>query len=147
LTFPSDNANLVDFYESQLMLEYSRAVILEGDNAAACADLEVFIAPAPLAGETLYVRRQRDLAALQRAKAEAWAELLRRPDGMDTWMEDVMGLPLGHFVRSNPHLAEDVRSRMLEGIAQVRAAPPPGQLITRRSLSGSRALSAPAWSL
>ena len=36
-----------------------------------------------------------------------------------------MGLALGDFVRSNPGLTEDVRSRMLDGIAQVRAAPPP----------------------
>jgi hypothetical protein len=46
-------------------------------------------------------------------------------DGMVTWMEDVMGLPLADFVRSNPHLADEVRSRMLEGIAQVCGAPPP----------------------
>ena len=32
----------------------SGAVILEGDNPAGCADLEVIVAPAPLAGETLY---------------------------------------------------------------------------------------------
>ena len=37
-----------------------------------------------------------------------------------------MGLPLGDFVRKNPRLAEDVRSRMLAGIAQVRRGPPPG---------------------
>lgn len=124
-TFTRDDANLVDFYESRLMLEYSRAVILEGDNVAGYADLEVFVAPAPLAGETLYVRRQRDVAAAQRAQAKAWEELLRQPDGMATWMEDVMGLPLADFARSNPRVTEDVRSRMLEGIAQVRAAPPP----------------------
>ena len=84
LRFPSDNPNLVDFYESRLMLEYSGAVILEGDNPAGYADLEVFVAPAPLVGETLYVRRQRDVAAAERAKAEAWEELLRQPDGMAT---------------------------------------------------------------
>jgi hypothetical protein len=85
-----------------------------------------------VAGETLYVRRQRDIAAVQRAKAELWEELLRQPDGMAIWMEDVMGLPLGDFLRlrlrSNPRLTEDVRSRMLEGIAPVRAAPPPRPL-------------------
>jgi hypothetical protein len=124
-TFPRNDANLVDFYESRLMLEYSRAVILEGDNAAGYADLEVYVAPAPLAGETLYVRRQRDAAAVQRAQAEAWEELLRGPDGMATWMRDVMGLPLGDFALSNPRMTDDVRSRMLEGIAQVRGAPPP----------------------
>ena len=107
------------------MLNYSRAVILEGDNPAGYADLEVFVAPAPLAGETLYVRRQQDVAASQRVRADAWEELLRRPDGRSTWMEEVMGLPVGDFVRKNPRLAEDVRSRMLAGIAQVRSGPPP----------------------
>jgi hypothetical protein len=62
---------------------------------------------------------------MQLAKAEVWEESLRQPDGMATWMEDVMGLPLGDFVRKNPRLTEDVRSSMLEGIAQVRAAPQP----------------------
>ena len=61
----------------------------------------------------------------QRARADAWEELLRRPDGTSTWMEQVMGLPVGDFVRKNPRLAEDVRSRMLAGIAQVRSEPPP----------------------
>ena len=42
------------------------------------ADLEVFVARAPAASETLYVRRQRDVAPVQRAQAEAWAELLSR---------------------------------------------------------------------
>jgi len=123
-TFPRRDANLVDFYESRLMLEDSGAVILQGDNPAGYVDLEVSVAPASVAGETLYVRRRRDVEVLQRAKAEAWAELLRRPDGMATWMEDVMRLPVGDFARRNPRLTEDVRSRMLEG-SQVRASPPP----------------------
>jgi len=123
--FPRHDADPIEFYETQLMLNYSRAVILEGDNPAGYADLEVFVAPAPLAGETLYVRRQQDVAASRRARADAWEELLRRPDGMSTWMEEVMGPPVGDFVRKNPRLAEDARSRMLAGIAQVRSGPPP----------------------
>jgi hypothetical protein len=126
LTFPRHDPDPIEFYETQLMLNYSRAVILEGDNPAGYADLEVFVAPAPLAGETLYVRRHQDVAASQRARADAWEELLRRPDGISTWMEDVIGLPVGDFVRKNPRLAEAVRSRMLAGIAQVRSGPPPG---------------------
>ncbi len=123
--FPRHDPDPIEFYQTQLMLNYSRAVILEGDNPAGYADLEVFVAPAPLAGETLYVRRQQDVAASQRARAEAWEELLRRPDGMSTWMEEVMGPAVGDFVRKNPHVAEDARSRMLAGIAQVRSGPPP----------------------
>ena len=36
-----------------------------------------------------------------------------------------MGLPVRDVVRKNPRLAEDVRSRMLAGIAQGRSGPPP----------------------
>jgi hypothetical protein len=61
--FPRHDPDPIEFYETQLMLNYSRSVILEGDNPAGYADLEVFVAPAPLAGETLYVRRQLDVAA------------------------------------------------------------------------------------
>jgi hypothetical protein len=100
-------------------------VILEGDKPAGYADLEVFVAPAPVPGETLYVRRQRDVAVAQRAQAEAWEKLLRGPDGMTSCLEEVMGLPLGDFARSNPRLTEDVGSRIPEGITQVRSAPPP----------------------
>jgi len=123
--FPRHDPDPIEFYQTQLMLNYSRAVILEGDNPAGYADLEVFVAPAPLAGETLYVRRQQDVAASQRARAEAWEELLRRPDGMSTWMEEVMGPAVGDFVRKNPDVAEAARSVMLAGIAQVRSGPPP----------------------
>ncbi len=47
--FPRHDPDPIEFYETQLMLNYSRAVILEGDNPAGYADLEVFVAPAPLA--------------------------------------------------------------------------------------------------
>jgi hypothetical protein len=43
-------------------------------------------------------------------------------------MEEVMGLPVGDFVGKNPRRVEDVRSRMLAGIAQVRGGPPPGRV-------------------
>jgi len=72
--FPRHDPDPIEFYETQLMLNYSRAVILEGDNPAGYADLEVFVAPAPLAGETLCVRQQQDVAASQRARADAWEE-------------------------------------------------------------------------
>ncbi len=122
---PRHDPDPIEFYQTQLMLNYSCAVILEGDNPAGYTDLEVFVAPAPLAGETLYVRRQHDVAAAHRAKADAWEELVRRPDGMSMWMEEAIGPPVGDFVRKNPRLAEDARSRMLAGIAQVRSGPPP----------------------
>src|SRR6266542_5324488 len=68
--FPRHDPDPIEFYETQLMLNYSRAVILEGDNPAGYAHLEVFVAPAPLAEKTLYVRRHQDVAASELARAD-----------------------------------------------------------------------------
>ena len=143
---PHRNASSLDFYESALMLNYSRAVLVEGDNPVGFADLVVFVAPAPLAGETLYARHQRDPAAAHRAKADAWDALLRRPDGMAVWLEEVMGLPLGNFARNNPRLVEDVRARMLEGIAQSREAVPRAPTEQWSVSERFRVSKPPAWS-
>jgi hypothetical protein len=123
---PRHDSDPVEFYETQLMLNYSRAVTLEGGNPAAYADLEVFVGPAPLAGETLYVRRQQDVAASQRARADAWEELLRRPDGHVHVDGGVHGPTGRRLCSQNPRLAEDARSRMLTGIARLCSGPPPG---------------------
>jgi hypothetical protein len=123
-TFPGQMADPISFYETDLMSNYSEAVILEGDNPLQYADLEVFVAPVPDAGETLFVRRQRDVAATQRARVDAWERMLSQPDGMATWMAEVMGIPVGELLRKKPGVGEDVRTKMLAGVAAARMAPP-----------------------
>lgn len=113
------------FYDTDLMLSYSKVVILEGDSPFASVDLEVFVAPPPDAGEALFVLRTRDVAAIERAKADAWERLLREPDGAARWLAEVYGGPIAEFARENPGLVEDVRVKMLAGIERVRDAPPP----------------------
>src|SRR5450755_4912431 len=57
LTFPGD-ADLSDsFFTTDLMMDYSQAVVLEGDSPLRFVDLRVFVAPAPAEGEKLFVRR------------------------------------------------------------------------------------------
>ncbi len=90
--FPGQVADPISFYETDLMLNYSKAVILEGDDPLGFVDLEVFVAPVPNARETLFVRRQEDVAAAQRARMDAWERTLSQPDGMAAWMEEVMGV-------------------------------------------------------
>ncbi len=104
---------------------YSKAVILEGDSPLDPADLGVFVAPRPDAGEALFVRRMRDVAAAERAKADAWERLLREPDGAAKWIGEIVGGPVAELARENPQLVEDVRIKMLAGIESVRKAPPP----------------------
>src|SRR5487761_1568370 len=65
------------FYDTELMSDFSDAVIVEGDDPLGHSDLDVFVAPAPEAGETLFVRQERDPAAADRARADAWETLLR----------------------------------------------------------------------
>jgi len=123
--FPNQATDPIALYETELMMNYSEAVILEGDNPLAYADLEVFVAPAPYAGETLFVRRQRDVAAAQKVKVDAWERMLDRPEGMAAWMDEVVGIPIGQLLHEDPVLVEDVRTQMLAGIAAARQAPPP----------------------
>jgi len=65
-----------------------------------------------------------DPAAAQRARVDAWERMLRQPDGMATWMEEVVGISVGELLRKKPQLGEDVRSKMLAGITVARTAPP-----------------------
>jgi hypothetical protein len=112
-------------YETRLMMDYSTAVILEGDSPVDAVDLEVFVAPPPDAGEALFVRRTRDVAAAERAKADAWERLLREPDGVARWIAEIVGGPIAEFARENPQRVEDLRLKMLAGIEAARKAPPP----------------------
>jgi energy-coupling factor transporter ATP-binding protein EcfA2 len=112
------------FYDTRLMSNSSDAVILEGDDPLGHPGLDVFVAPAPEAGEALFVRQPRDRAAAERARADAWEELLRQPDGVARWMDQMMGGPVVEYVRRNTALAETVRDQMLAGIANFRDAPP-----------------------
>ena len=50
--------------------------------------------------------------------------MLSQPDGMATWMHEVMSIPVGELLRVKAELGEDVRTKMLAGIAGARKAPP-----------------------
>lgn len=56
LTFPGD-ADLSDsFFTTHLTMDYSQAVVLEGDSLLRFVDLQVFVAPPPAEGHQLFVR-------------------------------------------------------------------------------------------
>ena len=124
-SFPAGSGAAEAFFQTTLMSDFSHAVIVEGDSPLPGADLRVFVAPAPRVGETLFVHRPLAPATADRARAGEWERLLQRPDGVARWMEQVVDLPIGEFVRRNPALAEEVRRQLLTGIASFRAAPAP----------------------
>ena len=123
--FPEGDIGSDAFFVTHLMEDYSQAAVLEGDNPIGFVDLAVFVAPAPAAGKTVFVRRQRDRAKEERVKTDAMERLLRRPDGVAELLEQVVGGPIVALARKSPRLFEEARTNLLAGIAQARTAPPP----------------------
>lgn len=124
-TFPSDRDAADDFFSSRLMTAASDIVVLEGDSPLRGADLRVFVAPPPAAGQALLVRERRDRAAQLRAQADAMQRLLAEPDGAARLLEQLVGGPVVAFARDQPELLEQARLSLLAGIDRARAAPPP----------------------
>lgn len=121
--FPTGEESFHHFFETNLMTDFSDAVILEGDNPLVHADVDVFVAPAPGVGQTLFVRRRRYPDAADRARADQLEQMLRQPAGVARWMERVVGSPIGEYVRRNPSMTEVVRNQLLAGIERFRDAP------------------------
>lgn len=67
-SFPGNLIGSDAFFVSELMMNYSTAVFLEGDDPVSFVDLTVFVAPPPEAGEELFVWR-RYLGTANRPKA------------------------------------------------------------------------------
>jgi hypothetical protein len=123
-TFPRSDGHDA-FFETDLMSDYSEAVVIEGDSPLEFADLHVFIAPPLPDGKTLLVRRRRDLAREGRDKVDALERLLRQRDGAAELLGQMVGSPLASFARRSPWLLEKMRRDLLAGIATGRHAPPP----------------------
>jgi hypothetical protein len=114
-----------EFFITHLMEDYSEAALLEGDNPVPFVDLAAFVAPAPAPGRGLLVRRKRDRAKEEAAKAAALSRLLREPGGAAELLEKMVGGPIADLARANPTLFEEARTSLLAGIARAKKAPPP----------------------
>jgi hypothetical protein len=123
-TFPSARDSADDFFTGRLLTDVSDVVVIEGDSPLRDADLRVFVAPPPAAGQTLLVRERRDRAAQQRAPAAAMERLLGEPDGAARLLEQLVGGPVVAFARERPELLEQTRVGLLAGIGKIRTAPP-----------------------
>ena len=124
LTFPGD-AELSDgFFSADLMMDYSQAVVLEGDSPLRFVDLRVFVAPPPAEGHQLFVRCTHERRRYARESTAALEQLLRQPDGMVDALGVIGGARLAELGREHPELLEKMRAR-LGGVAQARRAPQP----------------------
>jgi molybdopterin-guanine dinucleotide biosynthesis protein len=122
--FPAARDSADDFFTSRLLTDVSDVVVIEGDSPLGDADLRVFVAPPPAAGQTLLVRQRRDHAAQLRARTAAMERLLGEPDGAAQLLEQLVGGPVVAFARERPELMEQARVGLLAGIGKIRSAPP-----------------------
>ncbi len=123
--FPEADVGSDEFYTTDLMADYSQAVILEGDNPVGFTDLEVFVAPVLTGGEGVFKRRRRNLAAEQRARAAAIRGALRLPGGAAALLEATLGRPMVEFAERHPELFDRARGVLLDALAASRKGPPP----------------------
>lgn len=68
------------------------------------------------AGKTLLVRRTRDRAREERAKAAAMEKMLREPDGAARFLEQMVGGPFVEMARQRPQIFEEARVLLVEGL-------------------------------
>lgn len=124
--FPPAAATSDDFFMTDLMADYSRAVVLEGDSPLSYVDLSVFVAPAPHRSERLFVRRSPPRPSRRKQTAEL-KRLLQEPAAVAELMGTLVGEPLAAMLRSRPDLVEAARAELLEKLNQDRQSPAPHQ--------------------
>jgi hypothetical protein len=124
-TSPPNEASLDDFFETDLMQDYSEAVVVEGDAPPRSGEVIVYVAP-PLPHEaSLFVRVQRDRAAEERTKVAALRRFLRQRDGMNRFIVEVLGPEFVGVASQRPGLLGDARAMLTASIERAEGAPPP----------------------
>ncbi len=121
--FPAPNNDA--FFTSNVMQDYSEAVLLEGDCPVEHVDLRVFVAP-PLAGNGSLLRRVlRDHAAAHRAGLEVWAKAMESDQGLAAWLPGITREPILAAAFADPGAVAKVREQMADELKKLRAEPPP----------------------
>ena len=123
LTFPGDADFSDSFFTTDLIMDYSEAVVLEGDSPLPFVDLRVFVASPPAEGHQLFVRRTRERGRYAR-ESTALEQLLRQPHGMVDVLGVIGDARLAELGREHPEVIEKMRTR-LGGVPQAGRAPQP----------------------
>lgn len=124
--FPERHARDDSFFLTEMMEDYSNAVILEGEKPVPYADVSVYVAEPPEVGGSLLVRKTRNRAGEKREKLDAMEQLLSEPGGVAELLEERMGKGWGAlFSQFAGEQVEDLRDPMLAALQKERRAPPP----------------------
>jgi hypothetical protein len=125
-TFSGQQSDTDDFFMTNLMMDYSQAVVLEGDCPLGYVDLSVFVAPAPARTEQLFVRRTRRQSPDGAAGGAAQHRLLSEPGDLVEALAWIGGEPLAELARNNSALVDKMRAILSEMGAEPTSASPRG---------------------
>jgi hypothetical protein len=120
-TFPGSGDAHDAFFQTDLMQDFSHAVVIEGDCPVEYADLTAFVAAAT--GRRLLVRRKSDQPSKDKAAIDALETVLNQPGGLEALLGGLIGPALGEFARQLPELVEQERRKALAGLAELRSRP------------------------
>lgn len=122
---PADRTGVDAFFMSDVMEDYSTAVVIEGDCPLEFADLTVFVArPLPV-GESLLRRVKRDHAGERKVALDAWERALSDPQEMARFFQDNRVDPIIEQALRNPKIVEQMRAGMAADLERLRLVPPP----------------------
>jgi hypothetical protein len=109
------------FFQTDVMQDFSHAVVFEGDCPVSFAEVTAFVASAT--GGRLLVRRKSDQPSRQREAMDALEALLGRPGGLESLLGGLIGPGLGEFALQQPELVDQERRKALAQLAELRSRP------------------------
>lgn len=121
--FPGTGDAQDAFFQTEVMQDFSHAVVIEGDCPIGFADVIAFVAPAT--GGRLLVRRSGDEPNKEEAAMDVLEAVLSRPGGLEAILDRLIGPALGEFARQQPALVEQERGKALAELAELRSKPVP----------------------
>ena len=119
--FPATGDAHDAFFQTELMQDFSHAVVIEGDCPVSFADVTVFVAPAT--GGRLLARRKSDQPSRERQTRDAVEALLNQPGGLELVLARLIRPRLSQFAPQQPELVEQERRKALAQLAEVRGRP------------------------
>jgi hypothetical protein len=119
--FPGTSDAPDAFFQTDLMQDFSHAVVIEGDCPVTFADVTAFVAPAT--GGRLLARRKSDQPSREREAMNALEAMLSQPGGLETMLGRLIGPGLGEFALQQPELVEQERRKALAQLAELRDSP------------------------
>jgi hypothetical protein len=124
-TCPASGIDSEDLYSTELMQDYSVAVVLEGDCGSLPVDIRVQVVPTLAPGASLLERRWQDHAAERRAQLDEMERILGGPDGVVKVFGPIVGEPAMTVFAKSAGQLERLRADLQKTFARMRTGPPP----------------------